>query len=182
MSFTHILANKKIEISYLTRSCLRLHQQEIWVRDYTEYWIHNFFQYHSPFCWKWKIQTKPWSSMQVSSRFRNPLIMLGVILCTLHITRVFPCMKLFDRYQNVLATSDIGVYQDIVLPVAICQKKKKETEKYRCKAIIAVPAFTFHLDFFWQPYFYSSKVYFWDRFSRLHSNLRCIWFQLMDSC
>ena len=37
MSFTHILANKKIEISYLTRSCLWLHQQEIWVRDYTEY-------------------------------------------------------------------------------------------------------------------------------------------------
>ena len=35
--------------------------------------------------------------------------------------------KLFDRYQNVLATSDIGVYKDIVLPAAICWKKKKET-------------------------------------------------------
>lgn len=67
--------------------------------------------------------------MQVSSRFRNPLIMLGVILCILHITRVFPCMKLFDRYQNVLATSDIGVYQDIVLPVAICQKKKERNRE-----------------------------------------------------
>ena len=53
--------------------------------------------------------------------------MLGVLLYILHITRVFPCMKLFDRYQNVLATSDIGVYQDIVLPAAICRKKKKET-------------------------------------------------------
>lgn len=63
--------------------------------------------------------------MQVSFRFRIPLIMLGVLLCILHITRVFPCMKLFDCYQNVLATSDIGVYQDIVLPAAICRKKKE---------------------------------------------------------
>ena len=33
-------------------------------------------------------------------------------------------MKLFDGYQNVLTTGDVGVYQEIVLPATICWKKE----------------------------------------------------------
>ena len=54
-----------------------------------------------------------------------PLIMLGVILCIFfNIVRVFLWMKLFDGYQNVLTTGDVGVYQEIVLPATICWKKE----------------------------------------------------------
>ena len=48
MSFTLNLANQKIEFSYLTRSRLQLHQQEIWVRDYIEiiYYNSDFYYYY----------------------------------------------------------------------------------------------------------------------------------------
>ena len=52
----------------------------------------------------------------------------------LHITRVFPCMKLFDHYQNVLATGDIGVK---FIKISFCQLQfaGKKRKKHRSTGV-----------------------------------------------